>query len=197
MKLSDISTITAGYPFRGKVPEIADSRVIAVQMKNVDQNGEIDWLDCVETKLTGKREPYWLKTGDILVAARGSHNYAAMVSKDIEKFKFKALAAPHFFVVSTHHQDVKPEYLAWLLNQSPCQRYFSQNSEGTLTKSIRRIVLENAPIAVPSLDKQSNIINLARTIRQEKQTIEQLLQNGERMLNAIATDLLSSKNLNH
>lgn len=193
MKLKQIATINAGYPFRGKISETADSQVVAVQMKDVSITEGIHWPGCISTTLNGKREPDWLQPGDILVAARGSRNYAVQVDDN----GLRAVAAPHFFVVRLKRNDVLPDYLAWLLNQSPCQRYFDKNAEGTLTKSIRRSVLEETLVAVPPLAKQHSIVGLTSTLRQEQRILEQMLRNGEHLLNTIANDLLVSPERNY
>lgn len=190
MNLADIATISSGHPFRGKIPEVGGSGSWVIQMKDTSPQTGIDWAGCIQTIITGKREPDWLKAGDILVAARGSNNYAVLVDLPPDT-SIKAVAAPYFYVISQLGNNVLPAYLAWLLNQTPCQRYFEQNSEGTLTKSIRRTVLENAPVAVPPLAKQHAIIALVSTLRQEQQIVEQLLRNGEGLLSSIAFDLLS------
>ena len=85
-----------------------------------------------------------------------------------------------------------PGYLAWFLNQRPCKSYLEQNAEGTLTKSIRRSVLEDVTVAWPELAKQRAIIDLANTLGQEKKIVEQMLRNSERLMNAIASDLLAT-----
>lgn len=194
MKLKQIAAINAGYPFRGKIPEVPGSAVVAVQMKDVSLTEGIRWSDCLATELTGKREPDYLTTGDILVAARGSHNYAVQVDQLLPASGKQAVAAPHFFLVrlkndSLKSKDILPEFLVWLLNQTPAQRYFEQNAEGTLTKSIRRSVLEDAPVVVPPLAKQRAIIAMAATLREEQRLIQKLVSNGERMMGAIANDL--------
>lgn len=193
MKLKQIATINAGYPFRGKIPEVPGSAMVAVQMKDVSLTEGIRWPDCLETELTGKREPDYLTTGDILVAARGSHNYAVQVDQALATIGKQAVAAPHFFVISLKKKDILPEFLVWLLNQTPTQRYFEQNAEGTLTKSIRRSVLEDVPVVVPPLAKQRAIISMAATLRDEHKLIQKLVSNGERMMNAIAKDLFENK----
>ena len=193
MKLKQIATIHAGYPFRGKIPEVPGSTVIAVQMKDVSLTEGIRWSDCLETELTGKREPDYLTTGDILVAARGSHNYAVAVDQLLASTGKQAVAAPHFFVVSLKKKAILPEFIVWLLNQAPTQRYFEQNAEGTLTKSIRRSVLDDAPVVVPPLAKQRAIISMADTLREEHKLIQKLVSNGERMMSAIAKDLFENK----
>ncbi|MCG8315524.1 MAG: hypothetical protein MI976_20130 [Pseudomonadales bacterium] len=189
MRLKHIAAINAGYPFRGKIPEVAGSPVVAVQMKDVSLTEGIRWSDCMETELTGKREPDYLIPGDILVAARGSHNYAIQVDQALTATGNQAVAAPHFFVVSLKEKDILPEFMEWLLNQAPTQRYFEQNAEGTLTKSIRRRVLEEAPVVIPPLAKQRAIIAMANTMREEQRLIQKLIINGERLMSAIANDL--------
>ena len=192
IKLKQIADITAGYPFRGKIPEVAGSGVVAVQMKDITAQNEIHWASCIHTELTGKRDPNYLQPGDILVAARGNHYYAVLLHDEMPQARIQAIAAPHFFVIRLGSNDVLPGYLAWFLNQRPCQSYLEQNAEGTLTKSIRRSVLEDVTIAVPELAKQRILIDLANTLGQEKKIVEQLLRNNERLMNAIASDLLAT-----
>lgn len=189
MKLKHIANINAGYPFRGKIPEVVGSSVVAVQMKDVSLTEGIRWQSCQETELTGKREPDYLAAGDILVAARGSHNYAIQIDQTLTATGKQAVAAPHFFVVRLKKKDILPEFMAWLLNQALAQRYFEQNAEGTLTKSIRRIVLEEASVVVPPLAKQRAIVAVANTLREEQRLMQHLVSNGERMMSAIAKDL--------
>ena len=192
MKLKQIADINAGYPFRGKIPEVAGSGVVAVQMKDITAQNEIHWASCIHTELTGKREPNYLQPGDILVAARGNHYYAVLIHEEMFQARIKAVAAPHFFVIRRWPNNVLPGYLAWFLNQRPCQSYLEQNAEGTLTKSIRRSVLENVTVVLPELAKQRAIIDLANTLGQEKKIVEQLLRNSERLMNTIAGDLLAT-----
>ncbi len=194
MKLKQVATINAGYPFRGRIPEVSGSAVVAVQMKDVSLTEGIRWSKCLETELSGKREADYLTTGDILVAARGSHNYAVQVNQLLASTGKQAVAAPHFFLVRLKRDNLKkenilPEFMVWLLNQAPTQRYFDQNAEGTLTKSIRRSVLEDAPVVVPPLAKQRTIIAMANTLGEEQRLIQRLVTNGERMMGAIANDL--------
>jgi restriction endonuclease S subunit len=185
--LSEISTISAGHPFRGKIPEAPGSGIYAVQMKDVSVAQGINWAGCIETEPMG-RSAVWLEKGDILIAARGNHNYAVLV----EDPPPRSVAAPHFFVVRIAKDVVRPDFLVWMLNQRYWQRHFQQNSEGSTTKSIRRIILENVPIVIPSVSKQRAITNLSRSLAREHQVAMSLLKNGELMMEALVTDLLPS-----
>jgi hypothetical protein len=186
-KLTDVSTVSVGYPFRGVMTEVECTGTFVIQLKDVTLNQNINWSMCLETELTGKRKPEWIKEGDVLFSARGRNNHAVFVENMPNDMK--VVASPHFFILRALNDEVLPEYLAWLLNQPPCQRHFKKKAEGTLTKSIRRGVIEGVPIIIPSLQKQKAIINIANTIKQEQQILKQLIHNGESTLNAIANDL--------
>lgn len=187
MQLKQIAKIAVGYPFRGKIPEVAGTHVLAVQMKDISVSEGINWSTCVETETQGKREPDWLSAGSILFVARGSNNYSVLIDSSVEGKK--AVAAPHLYIITPKKKALLPEYLAWYLNQEPCLRYFQRESEGTLTKSIRRPALEATPIVVPSLEQQKSIVALANTLRKEQQLLIQLISNGQQTMNAIAAQL--------
>ncbi|MEZ6953485.1 MULTISPECIES: restriction endonuclease subunit S [unclassified Aeromonas] len=188
MNLNQIATISAGHPFRGKIPEFDSGSMAVVQMRDASPEAGVDWSACLRTEPTSKKEPDWLQTGDILVAARGSTNYAVLV--DIRHAPLPAVAAPHFYVVRLQSEAHSPEFLAWQLNQIPCQRYFELHAEGSMSKSIRRQVLEETPIGIPSLTRQQAIMNMVNTLREERRLMQQLQRNGEQMMHAIAASLL-------
>lgn len=188
VKLNQIATISAGHPFRGKIPEVDSGSLAVVQMKDTSPDEGVEWSVCLRTKPTSKKEPDWLQTGDILVAARGNQNYAVLV--DTRDAILPAVAAPHFYVVRLHSKVLSPEFLAWQLNQTPCQRYFELHAEGSAAKSIRRQVLEETPIGIPSLARQATIMNMAHSLREERRLMQQLKRNGEQMMHAIAASLL-------
>ena len=190
MKLKYLANISAGHPFRGKIPESPGSGIIAIQMKDTSVQSGVIWIDCIETEPTGRRDDF-LQVGDILVAARGNHNYAVRIDEALNTTGKQAIAAPQFFVVRAHSPHLLPEYLCWFFNQPPSQRYFDLNAEGTLTKAIKRNALEEIPIAVPELAKQQAIVNLANVLQKELQLIEQLRHNGEQLLASIANDLVT------
>lgn len=191
MQLKHLATISAGHPFRGKIPESPGSGIVAVQMKDASALGGVTWAECIETEPTGRRDDC-LQIGDILVAARGSRNYAVLIDNTLTATGRQAVAAPQFFIVRITAANLLPEYLCWFLNQPPSQRYFELNAEGTLTKAIKRNALDDIPIAVPDLARQHAIVGLANTLQQELQLIEQLRRNGEQMLAAIANELAAN-----
>ena len=180
--------ISSGYPFRGKIEESNESNIKVVQMKDVSLDKPINWSECLTVELNGRRTPDYLRSGDILFVARGNRNYAVQIDEIPDGIQ--AVASPHFFVIRLQDSSVTPEFLTWFLNQTPCQQYFEQNAEGTMAKSIRRSVLEQTPIAIPSLQKQAAIVKLHKSHIQHNYVIQQLLANSNQMMSAIATDLM-------
>ncbi|MBV1881268.1 MAG: restriction endonuclease subunit S [Pseudomonadales bacterium] len=189
MRLSDFSEISAGYPFRGKIKEIPRSGNHVVQMKDCGATTGIDWESVMETEITGKRKPDWLRPGDILFASRGSQNYSVLV--DTNANTLKAIAAPHFFVIRCNTEQLLPSFLTWQLNQQPAQAYLKKEAGGSSTKTIRKDSLGNTPIVIPDLKTQNQIVRVYDTIKQERQLLNQLIHNGETLMKAIVTDLFA------
>lgn len=189
MRLDQIASVAAGHPFRGRIPEMTGTGVIAVQMKDTTPDNGVRWEECVETEAAARRGD-WLEPGDILVAARGNRNYAVLIDASIQQTGKQVLAAPHFFIVRAVERFALPAYLHWYLNQPPAQRYLELHSEGTLTKAIKRTALAAALIPIPALEKQHVIVALADALKQEARLIDQLRRNNEQLLEAIADDLL-------
>ncbi|HAT8721403.1 TPA: restriction endonuclease subunit S [Legionella pneumophila] len=186
LELINISTISAGYSFRGKIPELKNSGIYCVQMKDINETYNVNWSTVIETILPSRQSQVSLQSGDILFAARGQRNYAALIDADLKERL--AIAAPQFFVIRLNVPDVLPEYIAWFLNQTIAQRYFLSNAEGSTTPSIRRQVLEATPIILPTLKQQKTIIELAKTISKEKQLADKMIANGELLMQALLNE---------
>ncbi len=185
--LGDVADIRPGYPFRGAIEEIPGGEAAVVQIKNVDAARGIDWAALVRTRLAGRRAPDWLRQGDIVFTARGNRNAAAAV----EDVPVKAVSAPHLFVIRVRTPErALPEFIAWLMNQPDAQRYFAQSATGSYITSIRKQVLAQLPLKLPSLEKQQLIVRLDRAARRERQLLEALIENRQQQLNLVAQGLM-------
>ena len=185
--LADLAQLRQGHPFRGAIPEVTDGSVRVVQVRDV-AHGSIktcgEWL---ATEIEGRKEPDWLRDGDVLLVARGSSHYAALVSNP----PTQAVASPHLYVMRVlRPAQLLPAFLAWQLNQGPVQRYLQTAAEGTLQRSVRRSALDQLPLSVPPVERQLIILRLADIAAAERGLYECLIQNRERELAAIAEQLL-------
>lgn len=172
-----------GYPFRGAIKPVAGGSVSVVQMKDVSATGAMDWGAAVRTELTGRKEPDWLVSGDVLFVARGNHYYAAA----LDAVPNRSICGPHLYHLRLKRGSaVLPEFLAWQINQPPIQRLLRQAAEGSNQLSIRRAELEALAINVPSLAVQEQIVRLTEVAAREHALLDQLILNRERQLNALA-----------
>jgi len=187
--LSEIATVKSGYPFRGKIAENKQAKTYAVQIKDINELNEIEWANVMSTQLIGRKQPDWLKKGDILFAARGLRNVAVCIG-DVT---LNAVCAQHFFHIKLkQNARVLPAFLVWQLNQFPAQKYLSQSAEGSAQLSIRRGVVEAIPITIPSLKQQQTLVNIYNHAQQEKKLLTALINNRSQQMQSIAQKLLTN-----
>ncbi|KXV18829.1 restriction endonuclease subunit S domain-containing protein [Gluconobacter oxydans] len=189
MDLVAVASISAGHPFRGRIDPVAGVETAVVQMRDTSPSG-VDWTSCVRTEVSGRREPDWLRPGDIIFPARGNVSLAVLIDESIGSLQ--AVAAPHFFLLRVMHPDVLPAYLAWWLNQEPAQRHLEQNAQSsTLVRNIARPVLEATPVVLPPLPRQEQIVGLASVMRREEDLLQRLRQTNQQIMTGLARDLLA------
>jgi len=187
--LGEVAGIKAGYPFRGSIEEIPNGSVQAVQMKDIDPLDGVRWQGVVRTRLGGRREADWLLPDDLLFVSRGSRFYATCLDAPPSQ----AVCGPHLFHLRVKSRSaVVPAFLAWQINQPPCQRELRRTAEGSSQLSLRRPVLEALPVGIPSLADQERIVELARLAHRERQLQTQLIRNRERLFKSIAEELAGS-----
>jgi hypothetical protein len=189
-RLSDIADICSGHPFRGSIEPDINGDVHVVQVRNTKATGEIVRDEVITTTLTSKKQPDWLKSGDILFVAKGAKHYSALV----EGLPKQTVCSPHFFLVRIKpalKALVTPEFICWQLNQLPAQRYFQTTAEGSLYLSVRRQTLEYVPITMLPIEKQRQLTAMHRCAVKERKVLQQLIDNRQQQLEAIAISELN------
>jgi hypothetical protein len=189
IRLGALTNVRAGYAFRSAIPESADGRVLAVQLRDIRDTGEPEWSHVIRTTLP--REPSkaeWLKPGDLLFAFRGTRFFAVL----LEDVPGPAVAATQFMLLRVKDSSkVLPPFLAWQLNQPPAQAYFKQAAGGTVQRSLRKGAIEALEVAVPTMEFQRSVVELANLARRERAALMESIRIREQQLNGIATTLLA------
>lgn len=194
VELATAVRVRAGYPFRGSIEEAVDGDAFAVQMKDVDVDTGVNWSGVLRTSLAGRKQPDWLRAGDVLFVSKGARFYAVCIDEPPSA----AVCSPHFFLLQVAPRTaLLPAFLAWQINQPPFQRQLQQAAEGSSQLSIRRPVLESLTLSVPSLADQQRIVALAELARQERRTLHQLIHNREQQLQALAEGLAHAAQAAH
>lgn len=186
IKLGDAVSVTAGYPLRKSAEALQPGDVKLVQLKNTDVESDIDWEGVSSVSLPSKREPNWLTDNDVIFSARGTRTLAYPLSQ----VPPKTVCAPQFFVLSVQEpENLSPHFLAWQINQKPAQDYFQRNATGSHIQNIRRAVLEELKIFLPSKKKQMMIVSFWRAAQQERSLLKRLIENRNSQLEALAIGL--------
>ncbi|NOW46005.1 hypothetical protein FHW96_002163 [Novosphingobium sp. SG751A] len=186
--VGQIATISAGYPFRGKIDELPDGDVAVIQMRNTDAAAGIDWPGLSRVELPRVSAKAFLNKGDVILSTRGGRNIAYCIGERQEQ----VVCSPHFFVIRTKRQSVLPEFLAWQLNQKPAQGHFTAGATGSYILNLKREVVEQLPIVIPSLAEQQRIVELSAAARTERAILNQLIENRSLEMDAIAKRLLET-----
>lgn len=189
MKLVDCVSVSSGHPFRGRIDQFPGTGTRVLQMRDVSVEQGVNWGNIIETELSGKKTPYWIRKSDVLFVARGVKNYAVLIDREMEQL----LCAPHFYILRVKKNTLLPEFLVWQLNEKPLQIYFNKSAEGSVTKSVRRSILEEASISIPLLEKQKEILALHKIIVREKALHADLISNSDKLMNTIARELALDK----
>jgi hypothetical protein len=169
--LKHIASIQTGV-FAKPVP---DGEVIYLQAKHFDEAGQISAELHPDLMADAISERHLLRQGDVLFAAKGTKNFAAVYN--IEE---PAVASTSFFVIRLENEfqhRILPEFLAWLMNHPVAQSCLKGQAMGSSIASISKGVLEDLEISIPSIQKQHLILNISRLRNKEielRQQIEML-----------------------
>lgn len=185
--LIEVASISAGYPFRGKIDGLPEGNVAVIQMRNVDPENGIDWPNLSRIDLPRIAPKALLRRGDIILSTRGGRNFAYCLD---EPYK-QTVCSPHFFVIRSMRPGLLPEFLAWQLNQRPAQEYFAAGATGSYILNLKREVVEGLPIAIPSLGEQQRLLELHAAVRAERSILTRLIEIRTLEMAAIANELLA------
>jgi restriction endonuclease S subunit len=160
--------------------------LVYLQSKHFDEFGQLHSVLHPDLPAEGISEKHLLKNGDVLFAAKGTKNFAAV----FENHNEPSVASTSFFVIRPTDNKVLPQFLAWFLNNHTTQTLLKGQAIGTSIPSISKQVLENLEIPVPDIKTQRAIVEISKLRNKEKalkQKIETLREKQiqQQIINAI------------
>ena len=138
--------------------------VVYLQSKHFDEYGQLHSALHPDLLAEGISDKHLLKDGDVLFAAKGTKNFAAV----FENHNEPSVASTSFFVIRPTDKKVLPQYLAWFLNNHTTQTFLKGQAIGTSIPSISKQVLENLEITVPNIEIQKGILQITNLRNKEK-----------------------------
>ncbi len=138
--------------------------LVYLQSRHFDEYGQLHSVLYPDLPAEGISEKHLLKEGDVLFAAKGTKNFAAV----FENHNEPSVASTSFFVIRLTDSKVLPQYLAWYLNNPAILTLLKGQAIGTSIPSISKQVLENLEIEVPDIETQKVILQIVRLRNMEK-----------------------------
>ncbi len=107
---------------------------------------------------------YLLKTGDVVVLARGSAIRPGLVSEEIEKLK--PLASANFLIIRCDRDRLQPEYLMSYLTTPQGEEALKSLANGTAIQSISAASINSLSLPLLSVSIQDQVAELYRANKQ-------------------------------
>lgn len=177
-KLKDITEIHSGYLFKSKIEHIKDGDISLVQLRDVNDQGMIDWENTSRIHLEKNNPKSSLKEGDVLFKAKSRYHTSALVSN----IGGRALATAHFFILRVPRKSLLPGYLAWYLNQKPAQTYFKKVARGTRVLQVNKKLLGELEIIVPDKNTQQRIVKIDELFKKQKELENEIMNLREKWI---------------
>ncbi|HRE41423.1 MAG TPA: restriction endonuclease subunit S [Ignavibacteria bacterium] len=162
-KLSELFSIMTGLNLR---PE-KNGDIIYLQSQNFDENGILKSKLMPEVSRMNVNEQYILRPDDIIFAAKGSKNFAAL----FEKRNDPAVPSTTFFILrkKSHNVNLKSEFVVWYLNQTQTQIKLKKYITGSSIQSLTKKELGNIYISIPEFKIQELILKIETKIKELNQ----------------------------
>lgn len=168
-KLSNIATIKTGVFAK----TVTKGEAVYLKSQHFDEYGQLRRKLHADLYINDVIENHLLKPGDVLFAAKGTKNIAAL----FEAHNPPAVASTSFFVIRLikySGNQVMPEYLVWFLNHPTTQKLLKSQAIGSSTASISKAVLDELEIYIPDIQTQTIILKINQLRKSEKKIRQQI-----------------------
>ena len=189
-KLGEISDISLGRDFRGKVPVVPNGNILVIQPKDVFSES-IEEAVHVTPQEIGVVNDRWLHPGDILCSIR--HKFVSMVVKEEWLRYERVIANSGLFIIRLKQKDYLPEYVSALINcfferkefQDMLERQEQEKIQKGKKPSVRLLTkdwLLSMAIPKKSLEEQRKIAAEIREEQSEYRTLMDCLNEDKKRI---------------
>ncbi len=182
MKVKKLATVQMGYSFRSRLEASEGGGVAVIQMKDLLDDNTVGCDGLVRINMETVKDHHLAQRGDLVFRSRGSLTTAAVLLEDPGK---AVVAAPLLRIRVTKPDKVLPEYLSWYISQRDAQVFLTSRAKGTVQKMISKQAIEDLEVALPTLEKQKNIVELATLIAREQTLLHTLADKREQYISTV------------
>ena len=182
IKIKELATIQMGYSFRSRLVADDGGRVSVIQMKDLLDDNTVSCKDLMKIDMAGVKEHHLARKGDLVFRSRGQTATSAVLLEDPGS---AVVAAPLLRIRVTKPEAILPEYLNWYISQRDAQIFLASRANGTVQKMISKQTIEELKVALPSLETQRNIVELAALSAREWFLLHRLADKRERYMSVV------------
>jgi len=150
-----------------------------VQIKDVQAFKSVTANSLTRVAAPEAREGHLLRSGDVLMVARGTRNHSAVFTSEVPN----AIAGSQLYVIRPQNE-VLPAYLAWYLNQPDARQHITSNLAGSYVRFVPRGALDTLPIVLPPLGVQRKITEIHELCLQEQELLEAICMKRRELVDA-------------
>ena len=182
VSINDIAVVRMGFHFRGRVQEEPNGNALVLQIRDVDEAGRFDPESLTPMEIPNL-ENHALSLRDVLFSARGTRRYAFLFNEPHYK---NIVPAGYFMVLRPKSDRVRPDYLAWAMNQDLFQAKVDAVSSGTAVPQITKANLTSLEVDVPNVATQERIAAVDSLMQRELKLIHGIRDRRSALLRAAA-----------
>ncbi len=186
MKIKKLATVQMGYSFRSRMEASDTGDVAVIQMKDLMDDNTVGCDGLVKIKMEAMKEHHLAQRGDLVFRSRGQVTTASILLEDPGK---AVVAAPLLRIRVTKPDKILPEYLNWYISQRDAQIFLTSRAKGTVQKMISKQAIEDLEVALPSMEKQKAIVELALLIAREQALLHLLAEKREQYISTLLMQL--------
>lgn len=190
VKLANIADIDSGYHFRGRIEHDPQGPIAVIQTKDFGDDLRLN-VEGV-TRVDLEERPVlssMVRPGDVVFLSRGNRPWAATVGE----LPTPAIVPSSFYILRMDEQRVRPDYLAWFINQPKTQIALRSMMRGTNISFISKLEFQDLPISVPPLEVQDQIVRLTQLSEREQRLMQELGARRKVLIDAVCMDLAEGR----
>jgi len=191
VQIKDCADVRPGFSAKGAILNDPKGTLQVITAQHIAKGEVYHYSEKHALRISPPKfnEKYLVTTGDILFMSRGISNYAVL----IESVPDPTIAPLTFFIIRPK-QNVMSEYLVWYLNQDMIKTKLNEIRSGAGTPMISSKEFRELYIPLPPLATQKKIAELGRLQMREKQLLQKLAYETDRLHQVIGRSLLLNSN---
>jgi hypothetical protein len=184
-KLSEIASIRLGVPFRSRIENEPDGRIVVIQARDLLEDWQVQIATSAKVKVLPGSTEAFLRSGDVLLQPRGTRFSTGVLAPQ----PIPVVAAAPLLVLRCDPEQIAPEFLALFLQLPGTQAVLRNSAVGTYIPQVPRAAIADLLVDIPDLPSQRKLVEFAQFKRREAELMARLSDKRNRLLELAVREL--------